>query len=245
MNQESETVSGRCNNDLNLYKIIEKEKTLRFEIDSAELQLKHVDDRFHHLQLDIKIFVGVLLSPILVSLIRIILSSGLGHVSTMDTTLYVTIGFIYVLFLAIYVLLFPVMLYNLLKSIFLYIEHNKDYSNQRSMEIKPQQERYEPKKSQSIPECNYRMEQEKLHWILCKYYLYQDNFNKLKDRIRSNDQVTNLEVDEALNSITFYEKIIPANPFNGVALHKAKIWSLVGSLLIIGGFLYMFLSKFN
>jgi len=242
MEDSKNILDKRNNNSLNLYKITEKEKTLQFEIESAEMQLKHVNHRLHQLSVDIKIFAGILISPIPLYLLYSILANLLFSPFKTDIALLGLLMSISTLLAVIYVFLFPVMFYNLLKSIFLYQEHHKDYSNQQSMEVRAQSGKYEPKKGVAPPERNYQCELTKLNWVLCRYYLYKDSFNKLKERMDLGEDVSTAEVDQAIDAVVFYDKITPANPFTGEALKRAKRISLIVILLLLTAILlYIFM----
>lgn len=233
--------------DLLLYKIVEAEKTLDFEINAAEMQLKHVNQRFHQLFSDIKIFAFILLLPIPISLIRILLSSGMasaGMTQVADLTVYAIINLIYVIYIVCYVLSFPVFFYHLMKSIFLYQEHKKDYSDQVSMELKPQRDSFSPRKGVPTPERNYFTEQQKLNSMLFKYYLYKDKLQSLKERIRMCEIVSPMEVDEAVDQIVFYEKIIPASPYSKKLLSKARTYTFsVFFILLVLYFLSWYITN--
>lgn len=236
-----------ANADLLLYKISEAEKTLDFEITSAEMQLKHVNQRFQHLSSDIKIFAIILLLPIPVSLIRTLLSSGMfaaGMMQIADYTVYALISLVYVFYITCYVLSFPLFFYQLLKSFFLFQEHQKDYSDQMSIELKPQKENYSKRRETPAPERNYFVEKQKLNMILCKYYLYREKLQSLRERIHDCEAVTPMEVDEAIDQIVFYDKIIPASPYSKKLLSKARTYTFsFFFILVVISFLFWLLSN--
>lgn len=94
------------------------------------------------------------------------------------------------------------------------------------------------------PERSYAIEEEKLTRILAAYYRHRLDLYELKRKLEDGELVMTVEeLQEKLDGLVYYQEIIPASPFQGELLTKARIWSVMitGVLLVFVVILLIFL----
>lgn len=188
-----------------LYEWNTRRTKLDFAIAQMERQLASVNKRLDSLKHDLALYAGMLTIPLvlyaLISLVTNILSplSGLLFL------------FVFVIFrdvlLCVYIIFLPFNIYYLIRTMQT-IKRNEEPAENIAEPPREGTSGGEPK-----PEITYRSEQQKLVFILSRYYLYQDAMNQLKRELDAVDcTMTLAELKQRLNQYPFYEEVRPAAP---------------------------------
>ncbi|MDE6712593.1 MAG: hypothetical protein K2K20_02550, partial [Lachnospiraceae bacterium] len=92
-------------------------------------------------------------------------------------------------------------------------------------------DKYKPR-----PEKSYVIEEEKLTRILSTYYHHRLDLYELKRKLEDGELVMTMEaLQEELDGLVYYQEIVPASPFQGELITKARIWGVLftGVLLVL------------
>ncbi|MDE6750546.1 MAG: hypothetical protein K2K21_16025, partial [Lachnospiraceae bacterium] len=86
------------------------------------------------------------------------------------------------------------------------------------------------------PEKSYAIEEEKLTRILSTYYHHRLDLYELKRKLEDGELVMTVEqLQEKLYGLVYYQEIVPASPFQGELVTKARTLAVLitGVLLVL------------
>lgn len=93
-------------------------------------------------------------------------------------------------------------------------------------------------------EKSYAIEEEKLTRILSTYYHHRLDLYELKRKLEDGELVMTVEqLQEKLDDLVYYQEIVPASPFQGELVTKARIWGVMftGVLFVLVVILLIYL----
>lgn len=210
-----------------LYEWSTRRTKLDFAIAQMERQLASVNKRLDSLKHDLALYAGMLTIPLILYML-IVLVTNILHPLSGFLFLVVFVIFRDVL-LCGYIIFLPFNIYYLIRTMQT-IKRNEEPSE--NIEEPP---REGTSKDDPKPESTYRSEQQKLVFILSRYYLYQDAMNQLKRELDANDcTMTLAELKQRMNQFPFYEEVRPAAPAKDMSARTQWFFiSLVFSVLIV------------
>ncbi|MDE7252192.1 MAG: hypothetical protein K2O32_04540 [Acetatifactor sp.] len=188
-----------------LYEWNTRRTKLDFAIAQMERQLASVNKRLDSLKHDLTLYAGMLTIPVilymLIALVTNILSPLSGFVFLVVFVIFRDV------LLCVYIIFLPFNIYYLIRTMQT-VKGNEEPSENIAEPPREGTSKDEPK-----PESTYRSEQQKLVFILSRYYLYQDALNQLKRELDTADcTMTLAELKQKLNQYPFYEEVRPAAP---------------------------------
>lgn len=212
-----------------IYDLDNSQKALELEIKKLECQLLNVEKRLKHVLLDIYVYLGMIIIPL-------ILIPLLSFLSTKHLLLTVFGNIALVIVIVVYIISLPFTIYSLIKCIFIYAinRENSDLIWAKPA-VKQPYSRQAPKEEES-----YIAEKRKVVWVLNKYYLYQESYEQLMQKVHnksaplSENDINHIR--ETLAQMPLYEEIKPANPFRGAMVRNARgpaILSILGVIIVL------------
>lgn len=187
-----------------LYEWNTRRTKLDYAIAQMERQLASVNKRLDSLKHDFALYVGMLTIPVILYILIALVTNVLSPLS----------GFVFLVafvisrdvLLCVYIIFLPFNIYYLIRTMQI-IKRNEESSE--NIEEPPR----EGTSKDESKESTYRSEQQKLVFILSRYYLYQDAMNQLKRELDAVDcTMTLAELKQRLNQYPFYEEVRPAAP---------------------------------
>ncbi len=199
---------------------------LDFAVAEAEHQLASVNKRLKSLWYDFAIYLAMCTVPWL--LYRLLLM-----IPYIPAIWYVLLVIFRYVLLCVYVILLPFNLYYLAKTIALL-----KINNPKEPQFTPPMPEGSLRDTQPQREPNYRCEQQKLIFILSRYYLNQDIMDQMLRKIKSGTSSINLaDMKLELDKLPFYESVRPADADASVGTSRRPrtrtTWLLVLSGAII------------
>ncbi|MCM1090657.1 MAG: hypothetical protein NC092_14135 [Butyrivibrio sp.] len=188
-----------------LYELNMRQNKLELAISQMEHQLTSVNTRLDSLRHDLALYAGMVVVP---PILYLLLGVVTGFFSPLSGFLFLFIFTILQnLLLCGYIIFLPFNIYYLLKTF-----QTKKMNDEPTENI-TELPREGTARGEPQPESTYRSEQQKLVFILSRYYLYQDTMNQLKRRLDEADcSMTLAELHQELEQMPFYEEIRPARP---------------------------------
>ena len=207
-----------------LYEWNTRRTKLDFAIAQMERQLASVNKRLDSLKHDLALYAGLVIVPPLLYLALSLVTNVLHPLS----------GF---LFLVVFVIFRDVLLCGYL----IFLPFNIYYLLRTAQTMKRNEEPSEniaepPREGTGEPqsESTYRSEQQKLVFILSRYYLYQDIMNQLKRRLDADDcAMTLAELHQEMSRLPFYEEVRPAAPVRDMGAGMRGILALLAFVALI------------
>lgn len=207
---------------------------LDFAITEAECQLISVNKRLQDLWHNLLIYVGIIVLPVVLYFILQYVGNWLlrtNYYVVSNTFVYVLLAGVGTVLLCVYLLSLPVLIFHLIKSIFMVVINREDSEQTKSL-LPPEAGKVHKEWER---EATYRIEQQKLINVLSRYYLYRENMKQLREKIDA-DSISLTDLKQELKQMTYYEKIHPANEFAGLMSRKTKNLTflvLVGVIVVI------------
>lgn len=214
-----------------VYDLENHKKSLELEIKKLECQLLNVENRLKHVYLDIWVYLGMIIVPLL-------LIPLLGFLSSRNKLLEVTASVALVIVIVVFIISLPFTTYNLIKCFFLYLinrEKDTDFVWEKPAVKQPYIRRNQKE------EDSYVAEKRKVVWVLNKYYLYRENYDRLTQKVQnpngsplSENEIK--DIQDSLAQMPLYEEIKPANPFRGAMVRNARgpaVISILGVIIVL------------
>lgn len=203
-----------------LYEWNTRRTKLDYAIAQMERQLASVNKRLDSLKHDFALYVGMLTIPvilyILIALVTNILSPLSGFVFLVVFVIFRDV------LLCVYIIFLPFNIYYLIRTM------QTIKGNEESSENMADPPREGTSKDDPKPEGTYRSEQQKLVFILSRYYLYQDALNQLKRELEAADCTMTLAgLKQRLNQFPFYEEVRPAAPAKDMSARTQWFFTLL------------------
>lgn len=187
-----------------LYEWNTRRTKLDYAIAQMERQLASVNKRLDSLKHDFALYVGMLTIPVILYALIALVTNNLSPLSGF-VFLVVFVIFRDVL-LCVYIIFLPFNIYYLIRTMQI-IKRNEEPTENIAEPPREGTSKDESKES------TYRSEQQKLVFILSRYYLYQDAMNQLKRELEAEDCTMTLAgLKQRLNQYPFYEEVRPAAP---------------------------------
>lgn len=217
------------------YALSTEKDHLEFEIGKAEGQLRNCRNRMELAKKEMIICIITFIFSSLFFIGWLIFRSVKNNPEYMLPTYTIVSGLLNLLFL--FILSF--LAYSMFKAIMFY-----KFSKKKAMKKESLREYTGNDKVFLRPEKSYVIEEEKLTRILSTYYHHRLDLYELKRKLEDGELVMTVEeLQEELDGLVYYQEIIPASPFQGELLTKARIWSVMitGVLLVFVVILLIFL----
>lgn len=198
------------------YALSTEKDHLEFEIGKAEGQLRNCRNRM-----------DLAKREVIISIITFIISI-LFFIASMY--LLTTYSIVFVLLNIIFSVMLPFFEYSMFKAIFFYKLSKKKAEKKEPLREYTGNDKYIPRQEKS-----YVIEEEKLVRILSKYYFYRIHLKELNRQLKEGElTMTVEELQEKLDNLIYYREIVPASPFKGELVTKARIWAvLISSVLLV------------
>lgn len=200
---------------------------LEFEIGKAEGQLRNCRNRMDLAKREVIICIITFIISSLFFIAWEIYRSVKNNPEYLLPTYSIVSGLLNLIFL--FVLSF--FTYAMFKAIIFYILCKKKAIKKESLREYIENDKYKPR-----PEKSYVIEEEKLTRILSTYYHHRLDLYELKRKLEDGELVMTVEaLQEELDGLVYYQEIIPASPFQGEMVTKARIWGVIftGGLLVL------------
>ncbi len=200
---------------------------LEFEIGKAEGQLRNCRNRMDLAKREVIICIIIFIIASLCYIVWEIFRSAKNNPEFLMSSYSIIAGFInllslFVLSFLAYSMFKAIMFYKLSKKKAIKKESLKEYTGNDKVLLRQ--------------EKSYVIEEEKLTRILSTYYHHRLHLYDLKRKLEDGELVMTVEaLQEELDSLVYYQEIIPASPFQGELVTKARIWGvmLTGVLLVL------------
>ncbi len=208
---------------------------LEFEIGKAEGQLRNCRNRMDLAKREVIICIIIFIIASLLFIVWEIFRSTKNNPDFLVSSYSIVAGFINLLslftlsFLA-YSMFKAIMFYKLSKKKAIKKESLREYTGNDKVLLRQ--------------EKSYVIEEEKLTRILSTYYHHRLHLYELKRKLEDGELVMTVEaLQEELDSLVYYQEIVPASPFQGELVTKARIWGVLftGVLLVLVMILLIFL----
>ena len=209
------------------YALSTEKDHLEFEIGKAEGQLRNCRNRMDLAKREMIICIITFIFSSLFFIGWLIFRSVKNNPEYMLPTYTIVSGLLNLLFL--FILSF--LAYSMFKAIMFY-----KFSKKKAMKKESLREYTGNDKVFLRPEKSYVIEEEKLTRILSTYYHHRLDLYELKRKLEDGELVMTVEeLQEELDSLVYYQEIVPASPFQGELLTKARIWGVMftGTLLVL------------
>lgn len=208
---------------------------LDYAITGAESQLVSVNKRLKGLWQDLALYAGILVVPVIFWFVLLHIGTWLLRTDALvfsNTFVYVLLEGTRAFLMCVYILSFPVLVYNLLKTMAL-LWLNKENPQQIEGLLPPEKGKLHKEPDR---EPTYRIEQQKLIHVLSRYYLYRDNMKELRRKIDAGS-ISLDSLKQEMERFTYYETIRPANEFGSAMTRQAR----QGVFIILFGIVVLFL----
>lgn len=209
-----------------LYEWNTRRTKLDYAIAQMERQLASVNKRLDSLKHDFALYVGMLTIPVILYILIVLVTNILSPLSG----LLFLAAFVILrdVLLCVYIIFLPFNIYYLIRTM------QTVKRNEESSENIAELPREGTAKEDPKPESTYRSEQQKLVFILSRYYLYQDAMNQLKRELDAADcTMTLADLKQKLDQYPFYEEVRPAAPTRDMSARTQWFFILlVFSILI-------------
>lgn len=209
------------------YALSTEKDHLEFEIGKAEGQLRNCRNRMDLAKREMIICIITFIFSSLFFIGWLIFRSVKNNPEYMLPTYTIVSGLLNLLFL--FILSF--LAYSMFKAIMFY-----KFSKKKAFKKESLREYTGNDKVFLRPEKSYVIEEEKLTRMLSTYYHHRLDLYELKRKLEDGDLVMTVEeLQEELDSLVYYQEIVPASPFQGELLTKARIWGVMftGTLLVL------------
>lgn len=209
------------------YALSTEKDHLEFEIGKAEGQLRNCRNRMELAKKEMIICIITFIFSSLFFIGWLIFRSVKNNPEYMLPTYTIVSGLLNLLFL--FILSF--LAYSMFKAIMFY-----KFSKKKPFKKESLREYTGNDKVFLRPEKSYVIEEEKLTRMLSTYYHHRLDLYELKRKLEDGDLVMTVEeLQEELDSLVYYQEIVPASPFQGELLTKARIWGVMftGTLLVL------------
>lgn len=195
-----------------------------YAISETELQLTSVNKRLQSLRHDLAAYIGLLIVPqLLFLLLDFLLNKQMEKItiligSTFSYMILIPLTFLRELLGCVYILAFPFLVFHLVKTILL-LRMNRESPDNAEYALPTEASKYHDAPEEREP--TYRAEQQKLVCVLSRYYLYQDDLERIRKEIDAGSiQMPTLKYE--LSRFTLYEPVRPVNGFSSDMVQKAR-----------------------
>lgn len=201
---------------------------LDFEIGKVEGQLRNCRGRMNLAKNEMIICISSVFIPFIIVLVLQTYPAGVEN-AIINHLLYAATSVISLLLFVIYMCLLPFLVYYMVKAIMFYLLCKKEAKVKE-----PLKEFTGFDKDISDPEMSYATEEEKLLRILSRYYDYRSRMEEMKEKLKEDElSMTVEEMQKEMDSMVFFQEIIPASPFGGELVKRAKILAVVIYIVLI------------
>lgn len=213
------------------YALSTEKDHLEFEIGKAEGQLRNCRNRMDLAKREVIIcIITFIIASLFFIAWEIFRFSKNNPISLMPIAWLINLLFLFVLSCFAYAMFKAIMFYKLNKKKAIKKESLKEYTGNDKVLLRP--------------EKSYAIEEEKLTRILSTYYHHRLDLYELKRKLEDGELVMTVEaLQEELDGLVYYQEIIPASPFQGELVTKARIWGVMftGVLLVLVVILLIYL----
>lgn len=209
------------------YALSTEKDHLEFEIGKAEGQLRNCRNRMDLAKREMSICIITFVISILFFIGWEIYRSVKNNPEYLLPTYSIVSWLLNLLFLFV----LPCFAYAMFKAIIFYILCKKKAIKKESLKEYRGNDKYIPR-----PEKSYAIEEEKLTRILSTYYHHRLDLYELKRKLEDGELVMTVEqLQEKLDGLVYYQEIVPASPFQGELVTKARTLAVLitGVLLVL------------
>ena len=195
---------------------------LDFEIGKIEGQLRNCRYRMDLAKKEMIVCILTVFVPFFIVLALQTYPAGVAN-AVINHLLYAATSVISLLLFVIYMFLLPFLVYYMVKAIMFYVLCKKEAKVKE-----PLIEYTGYDKDISNPEMSYATEEEKLLRILSRYYDYRNRMEEMKEKLKEDElSMTVEEMQREMDSMVYFQEIIPASPFGGKLIKRAKILTVI------------------
>lgn len=206
---------------------------LDFEIGKLEGQLKNCRDRLDRTKKDMIVCIMTVVIPFLVVLLLQTFPTRVNE-AVFNDFLFISTSVISFWLLVIYICSLPFLAYAMVKSIMLYLLNEKTPAVKEPLIEVTGNYRDIPE-----PEKSCALEEDKLVRILSKYYGYRRRLEELQEGLKEEElSMTVEELQEEIDSMGFYQEIVPASAFNEELKVRAKLITVIVCIILVSVMLF-------
>lgn len=201
---------------------------LDFEIGKVEGQLRNCRSRMDLAKKEMIVCISSVFVPFVIVLVLQTYPAGVAD-AVVNHLLYALTSVISLILFVAYMFLLPFLVYYMVKAIMFYVLCKK-----QAKVKEPLKEYSGYDKDISDPEMSYVTEEEKLIRILSKYYDHRIHMEEMKEKLKEDElSMTVEEMQKELDGMVFFQEIIPASPFGGKLVKKAKFLTVIIYVILI------------